>query len=339
MAKTISATNENFRLALRYIGAERARQKPPKLPDGLTQSDISNAEYMVSLWPLILPPKPMAFYGKVVDENGRPVAGVVAHFQWDNPSTNINALKFRKWPQISVDVSTDDNGRFSLENKPGIQLDVSVGKEGYYSSGTNRGATYFRYSQPNIDTFYGRSDYYKPDSNSPVVYYLRKKGIGANALVTSQFGIREDYSPQVPLDGTPVKVDLLHRKVGEGPLELFQVKPEYAMWKTATNWSLTMRINDGGFIEHEDEFAFNAPQSGYQPVANFDFQKGQTNWTEFIRKRYYIKFGTPPVYGQLEMETSIERSGVTLYWVINPDGSRNLEPKQGYFPSSSRWTH
>src|SRR6476659_7269640 len=68
MAKTLSATNEPFRQALLYIGAARAGHTPPRLPDGVTQSEISNVEYKVFTWPMIVPPKPIDFYGRVVDE-------------------------------------------------------------------------------------------------------------------------------------------------------------------------------------------------------------------------------------------------------------------------------
>jgi hypothetical protein len=350
VAKRMSATNETFRLAIRYIAESRSGHTPPQLPEGLTQSDISNAEYKVSIWPMVIPPRIINFYGKVVDENGQPVAAATAHFEWDGTATNKNALDFSDVPKISSDVTTDNEGLFSLTGKFGTQLDISVGKLGYYSSRTNRSAEYFKYSQPNLEDFLGVDEVFKPNSNSPVLYFLRKQGIGADSLVTSQYGMRNGLWASVPKDGTPVKVDLLHRKVADGPLTIMQMKPEFpshggifeslspsdrAKLLSATNWSLTMEIGDGGFIEENDEFAFNPPESGYQPVVKYDFQKGQTNWTLFFQKDYYIKFGSPALYGQLHLETWADRSSVILIYVINPDGSRNLEPKIGSLPSSS----
>jgi hypothetical protein len=87
-----------------------------------------------------------------------------------------------------------------------------------------------------------------------------------------------------------------------------------------------MQASDGGFVEENDEFPFEAPESGYQPTVQFDFQKGQPGWTWDLQKDYYIKFGNPPRYGYLHLETSIG-SGIRLTYAINPDGSRNLEPK------------
>lgn len=349
IAKTISATNENFRQAMLYIGAVQAGRTPPKLPAGLTQADISNAEYRVFTWPQVIPPNPILFYGAVVDENLKPVAGATAHFEWD---TGISTKK------MSTEVTTDANGLFSLTSGYGIQLNVEVGKAGYYSSHTNRGFSYFKYSKSNFEYFYRIGDFFEPDAAHPVVYHLRKIGVGANSLVTSQYGFRESFWVTVPKDGTPVKVDLLNQKTGNGALEIRQKKPEFpahggtwermspsdrAKFASATNWSLSMKISNGGFVEENDEFGFNPPEGGYQPTINYTFHKGEKewpgNWSMKFEKSYYVKLGSPAVYGQLRVETWSDKSTVILTYVINPDGSRNLEPKQGYFPSSSRWTH
>jgi hypothetical protein len=87
-----------------------------------------------------------------------------------------------------------------------------------------------------------------------------------------------------------------------------------------------MSIPDGGFIEQDDEFPFEAPESGYKPSVEFEFRAGETNWTQNLHKRYYIAFGEPPKYGWIDVETGIYR-GVSLSYAINPSGSRYLEPK------------
>jgi hypothetical protein len=99
-------------------------------------------------------------------------------------------------------------------------------------------------------------------------------------------------------------------------------------WKKATEWSFEMSIPTGGFVEyHDEEFPFEAPEGGYQPAIKYDFQKGQTNWATDISKDFYFRFGNPPVFGRLHLETTIGNSAVRLTYAINPDGSRNLEPQ------------
>jgi hypothetical protein len=66
---------------------------------------------------------------------------------------------------------------------------------------------------------------------------------------------------------------------------------------------------------------------GYQSTIRFDFKKDQPYWAEGISKDYYIKFGNPPVYGRLHVETQIDLDSVRLTYAINPDGTQNLEPQ------------
>jgi hypothetical protein len=254
---------------------------------------------------------PISFYGKVVDENNQPVSGASVHLDWK---------AFIVTPSHAATVLSDDSGAFSLTGKFGRQLYVSVEKSGYYGSSRNQGAGSFQYAGVSGEPFI-------PDQGAPILYYLRKKGSGVGLLITSQYGVRSDYAVKAPIDGTKVNIDLTQRKTGEGPMEISQVKPEYGNWRTATEWSFTVSIPEGGFVEENEEFAFNPPESGYQPVVEFNFQKGQANWTTAVQKDYYIKFGSPPLYGRVHIETSMESDVVRLNYVINPDGSRNLEPK------------
>ena len=254
--------------------------------------------------------QPINFYGRVVDESNAVVSGASVHFTWNDLS-----------PKGTSDANTvsDGNGGFSLADQRGKRLYVEVSKNGYYSSGNSQGAA-FEYANPGDGLF-------TPDSGNPVVFHLRKKGVGVD-LITSQSGIITDFPIHIPRDGTPVKVDFIHRSSGDqGQMQITEFKPDFKDWKQATNWLFRVVIPDGGFVEENDEFPFEAPENGYQPALEFNFQKGQADWATDIHKDYYIKFGNPPLYGRLHIETGIDYGGATLKYAINPDGSRNLEPK------------
>jgi len=137
--------------------------------------------------------------------------------------------------------------------------------------------------------------------------------------------IKLDAQVRIPKDNTPVRVDFFQKQVSAtGQLEISQDKPP---WQTATNWSFSLSIPAGGLIENQDEFQFEAPESGYQPTVEFDFTKGETNWTTQVTKQFYIVFGEPRKYGWLRIESNIAQETVFLTYAINPDGSRNLEPR------------
>jgi hypothetical protein len=253
---------------------------------------------------------PISFYGKVVDQDEAPIAGASIAFDWANAQGE----------GLHASATSDGQGLFSPTGIRGKGLNVHVSKEGYYTPKQTNQVTF-------VYADYSGGGIFAPDQANPVVFHLRKKGPGTE-LMTSEYGVRSNLGVRAPRDGTPVRVDFLSRKVGDaGPLEISQVKPDYEHWQQATEWTFRMAIPDGGFVEHAEEFPFQAPETGYQPAIEFHFKNGETNWTTTFQKQYYIAFGQPRHYGRLVVETAIEMEGARLTYVINPDGSRYLEPK------------
>lgn len=254
--------------------------------------------------------QPINFFGRVVDENNQPVEGASVDFKWTDLSTNGTS---------EYHTTSDSVGLFSMVDQRGKRLSVSASKPGYYSAADARLAS-FEYANPADGLF-------TPDPNNPVVLHLRKKGAGVD-LTTSQYGMSPDFPISIPRDGTLVNLDVMQRKVGgTGQIQISESKPERGAWQQATAWWFRMQVPDGGFVEQKDEFPFEAPESGYQPIVQFDFQQGQTNWTTGFKKDFYIKFGNPPRYGRFQVQTDISYGGAIITYAINPTGSRNLEPK------------
>jgi len=306
-----AATNATFAPAMDYFLATIDGRQPARLPPGMSVQEIEAAASKVFPAATNRLDQPIRFYGKVVDENARPISGFKAHLEWSGILVP---------GREQADVISDAAGRFWLTNAFGAHLALSLEDSNYYSSARNRNNGTFQYVESVREAF-------KPDPSQPVIFYFHKKGTGARSLITSQYGVYDDFSVKAPLDGTPLKVNLLQRKTGTGPLEISQVKPEYAKSRTATNWSLTMRIPGGGFVSGGDEeFPFHPPESGYRPEVQFNLDKGGTNWAADIRKEYYIRFGDPPLYGRLRVDTGISSDSVRLSYTVNPDGERNLEP-------------
>jgi alpha-tubulin suppressor-like RCC1 family protein len=310
-----AATNAKFAPAMDYFIATTDGRQPAELPSGLSLQEIEAAVATAFPGMTNTLDRPVRFYGKIVDENARPISGFKVRFEWSG-----TLLPGKE----SADAISDAAGLFSLTNAFGTQLSVFVDNTNYYTTARNRGSGSFQYTASGREAF-------KPDPNHPVVYVFRKKGVGARSLVTSEYGVSRDFSVKAPLDGTPVRVNLLERKTGSGPLEISQIKPVHAGWRTPTNWSFTMKIPDGGFvIGGAEEFPFHPPASGYQPEVSFHLDKGQTNWTPSIQKDYYFRFGDPSLYGRLHVDTRIDSDSVRLSYTINRDGERNLEPPNEY---------
>ena len=99
----------------------------------------------------------IAFYGKVIDENGAPIAEASVRFS-----------RVGSWNTGNPMSSTDIGGHFSMEAAHGKLLTVSVSKPGYYSGKESHGG--FEYAEFFQDIFH------VPDPNNPVIFRLRKKG-------------------------------------------------------------------------------------------------------------------------------------------------------------------
>ena len=198
--------------------------------------------------------RPIDFYGKVVDENTNPVAGASISFAWSETPTEEGEQR--------TNTQTDAEGLFSLQGKYGPSLEVWVSKQGYYSS--HNGQWGFSYAHSN--------EKYAPDSLNPVIFLLHKKGQGTE-LITSDNGMRPNVAIRVPKDNTPMRMDFFQKQASAtGQLEISQSKPP---WQGATNWSFRLSIPDGGLVENQDEFQFEAPEVGYQPTVEYDFTKAK----------------------------------------------------------------
>jgi hypothetical protein len=252
--------------------------------------------------------QPVNFYGRVVDENNTPVADAGVHFEWNDISEKGTS---------DADTVSDANGFFSLKDRRGKRLYVDVGKAGYYSSGDARNAT-FEYANPADGLF-------TPDPNRPVVFHLRKKGIGADLI----HGLKLLGSR---IDGTLSYVDLSEGKNSLTPPGDLTVQcTRSAIGKDKKfDWTFTLGAPDGGLIESTDEFMLLAPEDGYQPTYQISHKVGDPDWVAGEKHKFYVKSQGGKHYARIEI-TIIpdygQNAAYDLKWDLNPNDSRNLEPK------------
>jgi len=300
-----SKSNENKQAAqIKPSSLQAASNSNPAVPDAVMEyvkKSIADPQYD---WK-----QPINFYGRAVDQSNSPVADAGIHFVWNDLSPTGTS---------EADAQSDSNGFFSLIDRKGKAMTVSIGKEGY--SGRNLS---FEYANP------AEGGFYVPDKNNPVVFHLRKKGVGVD-LVSSHSGISPDLHIAPPTNGSPVFLDLLNCVVGnDGQLKIEGWKELKDFKTTQNSWGFRLTIPNGGLIEENDEFPFEAPDSDadYQSVMEWHFKNGDPDWKGSLKKSFYIKFGNPPRYGIVSVQTTAFAPGVYLNYLFNPDGSRNLEPK------------
>jgi len=245
------------------------------------------------------------FYGRVIDENDRPIPAANVEFSWTDLSPGGN----------STGATTSGlDGTFSLQGKSGRVLQVDVSKDGYYKVRSERLKS-FDYAG------FWAANYYEADPVKPILFHLRKKGEGER-LSTGEL------HPPIPPGGTPVRFDLLNggRISGEGQLEIAAVTNTEQYPPRTFDWRATISVPSGGLIEHNSEFPFEAPEQGYLASVAVNMPANAPNWQRVFAKTYFIKFGEPPKYGHIQVRLNGASQKATIVYSINPNGSRNLEP-------------
>jgi len=253
---------------------------------------------------------PITFYGRVIDQDGRPLAGakislvvVISHFAENGTE------------QKPVTLEADPNGDFTVTGFTAHAIDeISVQKHGYeLSQKAKRG---YRFGSIPDD--------YKPDPANPVVFKMWKHQHPEPLVVGSKFyGI-------IP-DGRSYTIDFLQQKKTDGINPSGDIiirinRPAIIPPRTRFNWSFSIEAIDGGIIHTEDDFLYRAPESGYQ--TKYDFKMEATNSYRYSNQQFYLKSRGGQAYGRFVVEVIPDYKdggAFNVQYFINPAGSRNLE--------------
>jgi hypothetical protein len=246
---------------------------------------------------------PINFYGRVVDQNEQPVSAAKIHAQWSDFSPNGAS---------SEDTLSDARGSFSITGKTGRGISIRVDKENYYTPKRQRIS--FDYAA------FWEANYYEPDPAHPVTFHLRKKGVSERLSAG-------ETQPFLPANGDPTKLDLLNggQVSSNGEIEITAVTNTEKYPPYRFDWQASVAVLDGGLIEHDLEFPFEAPETGYAPRVTFEMPANAPDWKRSVEKTYFIRFGTPPRYGRIHVRFNGASQKVFLTYAVNPSGSRNLE--------------
>jgi hypothetical protein len=102
----------------------------------------------------------------------------------------------------------------------------------------------------------------------------------------------------LPGDGTPTAVQLETGKAGSnGELQVQAWKP----WppkpmSPAYDWKVVFTLHGGGFTEAPDEFAFEAPENGYNEQHTVDMPANLgTRWKVSAERTLYFSWATKKI--------------------------------------------
>ena len=249
------------------------------------------------------------FYGKVIDQEGKAVAGATADVIWTDMSANGSS---------HMEATSDAAGLFSITGIRGKHMTVQVNKAGYYRQLTDAKSA-FEYAG------FWEPSYHIPDKGKPVIFRLWKKGEGV-ALVhlgPTLFGVKPD--------GIPAVFDLAsgRKNIGRGDVSVRITKGAKSASKQF-DWEVTLEAvgSGAGIIESKEEFMTAAPEGGYQSIWKFSQKAGAEKYQSEMQSKFFVKTAGGQ-FARIEVRVLPEyndAAAVDLVSDFNPKpGDRNLE--------------
>ena len=245
--------------------------------------------------------KDILFYGKIVDQHGDPVPGVVVKYkaqsQYLAAGTGFG------------ETMTDGDGCFNTKGAEGVGLSIrEFIKPGYQFTGIEEFDNFQRFENSVL-----WRDFTK---EKPFVFKAWKVNQYPSVNVgETTFGF--DLGVFYSMDFTAASVNRVKQR---GVLDLdLQVIIDH----DESGWKVKLLVPNGGLIETEDYFLNLAPEDGYQKEVTL---RGAKEKYVEISKKYYIH-SRGRVYGSLQ--TNIRpyhknTSAIRFHYVMNLENGRDL---------------
>jgi hypothetical protein len=254
---------------------------------------------------------PISFYGKVVDQFGKPVA---------NAKVDYSAVDKFWGPASNYHSQADETGNFSIAGIQGAGLTVGVSKEGYEVI-DGKSFQAFAYGM-GVDEYRQKP----PAQDSPAVFVLRKKAKAEPLVVVSsrQYDLNRN--------GTSTDISLETARAGAGGSDVLQVSclthEESKDARGHFDWTFDVSVPGGGLVERNDETQFAAPEEGYVPQEQIQVNANDPSqrWSSQLQRQYFVKTSDGR-YARVSVTAYVGgRTFVVLESYLNPNpSSRNLE--------------
>lgn len=248
------------------------------------------------------------FWGKVVDQNSKPLEGVRISYRVGQPR--------HAWDSNTVvkNTTTGMDGLFYIEDSGDGFSFQAFQKEGYQQgSGMNMSFTYS--SSP---------EKFNPKKTNPKTYTLIKAEEMQSLL---------PFSKQLVLkwDNLPVRYNLRTGKFdssGEIEITARRGKIEGEGREARYDWSCKIQAIKGGIMETAREKAYMAPENGYMQFWEYGYLATDPQW-KIARGDVHLVFHLPDGnYGRLELDINSEfesKISGRISSYLNPSGGRLLE--------------
>lgn len=261
--------------------------------------------------------KQLRFWGKVVDQDGKPLAAVAIKY-------SARAAYLPQFASIGTKdhygstVSRED-GSFYIDAGEGDSLGIyELHKLGYrLAQNTKTGFTYA-----------GSPETHRPNPERPVEFVMYQEAAVEQLI---HYSHRFD----VPPNGVPVAIDLAAGKGSEegGFRVTLWRDPEKFRRGHPFPWSAKIEVVGGGLLQGDESKPFIAPKEGYQASVEYSFQPKNFDWEAGfeggIRNMYYVRTADGNYARvQIQLDAELQPPPCWLFmdtWLNPKPGSRNLE--------------
>lgn len=256
---------------------------------------------------------PVNFWGKVVDEYGRPISGATVRvILYDDPTAGYSDRK-----DTTFETTSGPNGNFSILGKfaAGISVEAILsGYRPYYDPKT-------REERSSVRVYYFSKPAHPQIASTqtePTVLILQKKKPPSNLIHierTRQAISGKGDSLNIRLEKKGSIIDMKLRCFSSAPQPFNYEKYD---------WEAEVEIKDGGIQEVKDIRSQVAPESGYQQVFKLKMPADAPRWLRSSRANrlyFWIKLdGGGYAKAQIRFVTGRKHLVYTQAW-INTDGN------------------
>lgn len=263
---------------------------------------------------------PIDFFGRVIDQNGNPLAGVNISANTRTIIIGVDDKPYTAFPKTNL--VTGASGEFEISGMAGDVLTIeSLDKEGYEKDpSTLRGFSY------------DPSQHFTSSFDNPIIFKLWQNGL-KQPLVTG-----DQVFKFIP-DGRLYSIDLLtgtlaEAKDAEGDLQFSLKRPNDAKRRQPYDWSFKVRSKNGSILQESSAEYFDmtvAPAEGYTNIYESNHMASENGWVDGEgHERFFVKMRGGQIYGRILIsvnsfyDVNTGQGRLELQYVINPSGSQIL---------------
>lgn len=270
----------------------------------------------------------VAFYGRVLDQQGEAVAGARVRFEVGGRylagGSGFGALL------------TDNDGRFHLRGKGGsLTIDEithpDIDEYRYRTPdgqiGGRPGFWGYQHTEGGNDFIW--SDY---TEENPYVFTVWRKT--DDSLATKLF--QDDQTFDFSCDGAVYTFDFTKKKAAEmqkkgaadGQLRVRYHCEAQQHFRYMGDWSVEIEAVDGGIQETSDVYLNQAPEAGYQSVYKIEMKQGEPDYQGRVTKQFYFSAHGDQFHGSIiaTFEPYIPNKPPLIFmdYKVNPTRSQAL---------------